>query len=341
MKKKRRGLVRRFYLQPHLSPTDHNLSHYLLMQGWKVSPFRWLANFSDKHLHYHQEAAQTLEYKHLLANLVASYCPDVMPLTFCINDNNWLGVLSQLDDRFYHGKRGAVSDLVWILKPALLNNGQSIKIFQTLTALEQHFLQTNRLGGEHVLQEYLYYPHLLRDNRKYSLRQFVVLTNYSGAYCYRQGYCNVALNPFEQTDFSDLRPHLTNEHLYGNEPNVIQIPTDKFVWYDEVFRQIQVILAKVIAGLQQCFPDAFLVKKQKTFALFGVDFMVDKQGRVWLLEFNHGPCFPTEPNHPLQAYLYDDFWKVIIKQFVMPIAHGLIPNEQHQDFIAIPLENKK
>lgn len=303
-----------FYLPNQNSPTFFNLSQFLQKYGWVSVASAESAFFSEENLNFDEKAAQCLEYKHLLTDLIIAYCPEVMPLTYCINDLNWRQVLSKLVEN-------QSQNWVWILKPSLLNNGQAIKIFSALSSLENHFHSANRMGGEHVLQQYIINPHLLRDNRKYSIRQFVVLTNYTGAFLYRDGYFNVALHPYNE-DFTNLAPHLTNEHLYGDEVNVIQIPGNRFESYPYLFDQIKGILKRVINGLQIRFPQAFERQTKKSFALFGFDFMVDNTGRVWLLEANHGPCFPVSDAHPLQAYLYREFWENIITNFVLSIAHN-------------------
>lgn len=318
-------MTNRFYFPEKSLPTAYNLSHYLEARGWLAASSEQQADFGEANLDFHEAAACCLEYKHLLAKLVTQACPQVMPITWCINDHNWPQVLRQLADDFYRKDSqycNQLDNLSWILKPALLNNGQAIQIFQNLNDLAQHFAGSRRLGGEHVLQQYINNPHLLRDNRKYSIRHFMVLTNFAGAYLYPQGYFNVSMHPYAGNDVSDLKSHLTNEHLYGNEPNVIQIPTVRFELHNSLYPQIKDILRVLVTALQQRFPDAFVSEKQRTFALFGIDFMVDDSGRVWLLEANHGPCFPVEDNHPLQSYLYQDFWQALIDSFVLPVANN-------------------
>jgi tubulin--tyrosine ligase len=54
---------------------------------------------------------------------------------------------------------------------------------------------------------------------------------------------------------------------------------------------------------------------------FGFDLMLDRSHRLWLLEINHGPCFPIEDHHPLQRVLYDEFWRAMLNRFVLPIMH--------------------
>jgi Tubulin-tyrosine ligase family len=326
-----------FLLKKAQSPTHYNLSRYLQEQGWRSSRFNWQVNFSDENLQFHLKAAQTLEFKHLLAQLVEQYCPQVMPLTYCINDQNWPAVLQRITNAYYlkqdYQLVDQIDDLVWILKPALLNNGKDIKIFQQISELERHFLSSNRLGGEHVLQQYLINPHLLRDKRKYSIRMFVVTTNYAGAYLYPYGYFNVSMYPYMAREFSDLRSHLTNEHLQEDTSNVLQIPSQRFAWFTSIYPQIKEIVAVTIKGLQQLYPQAFVCDKQRTLAIFGFDFMIDNEGHLWLLEANHGPCFPISDAHPLQKYLYYEFWQALITSFVKPIAlHAPVAEIQYELF---------
>jgi hypothetical protein len=317
----------RFCLRASQSPTYYNLCRYLSEQGWVSTKFNWLAHFSEKNFEFLLAAAECLEYKHLLAQLVAQFCPQVMPVTYCINDQNWPLVLNQIADEQYRQDNQLVDqidNLAWILKPALLNNGQHINIFQKLSQLEQHFLSSNRLGGEHVLQHYQIQPHLLKGpqlGHKYSIRMFVVLTNYAGAYLYPQGYFNVGLHPYQPNDFTDIRPHLTNEHLRDDELNVVQIRTQQYDLFKPFYPQIKTIVSSIIDGVQHLYPQAFIKEQQETLAIFGFDFIVNHDMRVWLLEANHAPCFPLSDDHPLQKSLYSDFWQAIITRFIFPMAN--------------------
>ena len=156
---------------------------------------------------------------------------------------------------------------------------------------------------------------------------FVVATNYAGVYLYPYGYFNVAVHPYQQEAYHDLSAHLTNEHLNESESNVVQIPTQQFDFFPPLLQQIRTIITEVMRGLQKLEPNAFICEKQRTLAIFGFDFMVDDERRVWLLEANHGPCFPATENHPLQGKLYDDFWRAFIASFVRPITERQLIDE--------------
>ncbi|OGT68270.1 MAG: hypothetical protein A3J38_02810 [Gammaproteobacteria bacterium RIFCSPHIGHO2_12_FULL_45_9] len=328
-----------FYLRRSESPTYCNLWEYLQAEGWQRARSRFSASFGEQNFQFDERAAECLEFKHLLAELVEIYCPTVMPVTFCINEQNWPYVLSQIRDRFYIQEEGMldqVENLVWILKPSMLNNGQHIKIFERVSQLEAYYLNPNRLGGEHVLQQYILHPHLLKGpslGHKYSIRMFVVLTNYAGVYVYPRGYFNIALRSYRSDKFTDPSVHLTNEHLKEDTINVVQIPTEQYALFEPYYPQIKAIISEVIKGLTREYPLAFRCEKNRLVALFGFDFIVDATERIWLLEANHAPCFPTHDSHPLRKSLYDDFWRAFIASFAQPIASATPPEDiQYQLF---------
>lgn len=304
---------KRFCLKAEQSPTHVNLCRFLQEKGWRPTRYPWRASLTESLLAFDEAAANCLEYKHLLAELLADCSENPMPLTYCIDDDNWPVLLP-----FLASQSGV--NQAWILKPSLLNNGQHIHLFASLPQVAQHFLNPKRMGGQHVLQQYIANPHLLRDNRKYSIRMFVVLTDYAGIYLYQDGYFNVACTPYQGDDYSDYRSHLTNEHLVAGEQNVIQIPSARFGFFASFYPQIKSILALVMSRLQTRFPPAFQCGDQRKIALFGVDFLADDTGRIWLLEANHGPCFPVDDAHPLAKHLYHDFWRGLVGSLILPDA---------------------
>jgi Tubulin-tyrosine ligase family len=286
-----------------VSPTFIQLQKHLVDQGWQcLTP----ANLSKTHFDFPLQVTETLEFKHLLGEFLPA---DIHPPTFYIDDHNWQQVLH------------AVPDQTWILKPSLLNNGQHIHLFPNTMAVRQHYATFHRMGGPHVLQAYIEEPHLLKGperGHKYSLRMFWVLTSRGEAYLYPHGYFNVALKPYEKGNFSQLGSHLTNEHLSHDTYNVVQIPTYQYDLFKPFFPQIKDILQQVLHQLNKRFAALLCPSNAIQFALFGVDFMVDASERVWLIEMNHGPCFPTEDEHPLQQKIYHGFWQALIQELIEP-----------------------
>jgi hypothetical protein len=327
----------RFRAGAELSPTLYQLEKFMQAAGFKRTRWAWRAKFTERNLNFAPDACECLEYKHLLAQLLAKYCPKIVPETYILNDYSWSSVLSDLAQEHYIIEQkfhDEIKNLAWILKPSLLNNGQHIKIFNQLSQIEDHMLHPNRLGGPHVLQRYIHNPDLY-EGRKYSLRFFVVITRESGAFLYQHGYINVALTLYEPNNFTDLNMHITNEHLQQSA-GVVQIPTAGHPKYALWYPKIQSIVTQVTNAVELEFPQAFFPQKERNFAVFGFDFICDDRNHMWLLEVNHEPCFPIESHHPLQEPLYQGFWDAMIKQFVMPIAnHQPIPKQSKVGFVAL------
>ncbi len=297
-----------FYFDNLDSPTQFNLDKHLRLLGWESKA---PGDFNDSHLCLHEAYSQLLEYKHVLASWAPNH---LIPKTYSINDSNYVDVLLQIQEQ-------GLSDNYWILKPSLLNNGQGIVLFDHSDQLYDHYLTSNRYGGEHVLQQYIINPHLL-NGHKYTFRMFVVLTNFAGAYLYKDGYFNVARSPYTPSNVNDLHCHLTNEHLAANEgENNWQIPTTRCPNFSVIYKKMLAAVSKTLEAFYQQAPDLHNAQITKpVFSLFGFDFILDENLKLWLLEVNHGPCFPKDDHHLLQKHLYCQFWRDIINDFVQHIA---------------------
>lgn len=306
-------LIYRYHAASSGMPTIKNIHYYLVQAGWQATRWRCRAHFSEQQLNFAPAAAATLEAKHSLHALLKRHQLDFTPETVYIDDHNWPEVLNKLTLK----PAGP-----WILKPALLNNGQQIHLFHRLSDVIDHYLTPQRLGGPHVLQRYVAEPHLLQGpsyGHKYSLRLFVLMTDFAGGYIFPEGYFNVALQPYDAKNFSCQLGHLTNEHLQIGQPNVVQVPTSQYALFKPFYPTIKHMASQIYSAIQAEYN---IQPRSNTghFALFGFDFMVDANHRVWLLEVNHGACFPTQQNHPLMRSVYQPMWQSLIADFIQPQA---------------------
>jgi tubulin--tyrosine ligase len=304
------GRVGVFHFESTLLPTQFNVALQLENKGWVRSAQK--AFFSDKNLSIEEGFSTLFEYKHLLGEFITANCPHIAPRTFTINETNIQEVYFNICS---HSQAFA-----WILKPSLLNNGEGIKLLKKPVELIEHYKQNKRYSGPHVIQEYIHPPHLL-NGHKYSLRMFVVLTNEKKVYLYRDGYFNICREPYDAADLTKRQTHMTNEHLStDNQPNNYQIPTEQCETFSPVYDDIKKILKQLFDKFNQANRKTAFLNDMPSFVLFGVDFMLDENLRTFLLEINHGPCFPTSSQHPLYETLYTPFWEAITNQFVLPIA---------------------
>jgi|GEM_PF-671173 hypothetical protein len=341
-----------FCLPDLTSPSRHQLAKHLKLRRFKPVTDPAKAWLSEKNLTLNPEATQYLEYKHLLAYLTQQHCPGVMPLTYIINDSNAGDILKRIRREHYSAVDPAVKprddirknagiskntviprldrgiqesqtphqytdkkeNLIWILKPSQLNNGQHIKLFTRFSELKAHYQNNQRLSGEHVLQQYIANPDLFNE-RKYTLRMFVTLHNNTTYHLYPHGYLNVGIEPYpDHPSYAHLNLHLTNEHLNEKAANIQQIPTQTLEHFEETRQKVGVIIQRVFDALFKEAPPLALDRQTPAFDFFGFDFILDTHNKLWLLEVNHGPCFPISENHPLQYGFYDGFWGEVVQR---------------------------
>lgn len=323
-----------FYFFSYRPAIRYKISQKLLSLGWHEAKNSHEASFNDNNLTLNDEVSKHLEYKHLLANLVARYCPQVMPLTYSINDINYPQVIAKIIYEHYM-KNGRyekdVPDLKWILKPSTLNNGDEIKLFNNVEELKKHYQSTQRLGGEHVVQQYIPNPALI-NGRKFTFRLPVILTNYAGVFIYHEGYINISALPFNLNDnFVNKKTHITNYVIDGEFAHIEQRLIHSLDNFSDLYQQMSVIVHCVIKALLKIAPHYLKYKNINIFEIFGFDFILDTNGKLWLLEINQGPDAPTFEDNVLDKTLWNHFWDDIVKDFVIPIALNK-PLEQYKHF---------
>lgn len=305
--------MKHFYLTVNKSPTHANLASSLIEEGWQKSKEANSSLVDDSWLHFPALVCDTLEYKHLLtAFLQTNQLTHLMPETYFINDRIWPEVLNRIEPFLS-------ASTPWILKPSMLNNGQHIHIFTDLHSIRAHFSSSQRLGGPQVLQRYIIKPKLVKGpvaGHKFSIRQLVVLSTHAASGLYPDGYLNISLKPYNHNNFDQLSAHLTNEHLDHERINVVQRVSKEMLIYQSSKEKISSICRLLVTALKEQYASLW-EESPPRLAFFGFDFMVEASNdRVWLLEVNHGPCFPTDESHPLFKTLYRPFWQQVIKQFI-------------------------
>ena len=187
----------------------------------------------------------------------------------------------------------------------------------TMTNQLRHFVAQRYIDKPLLFGEY--------DKRKFHIRCYVLAVGALKVYLYKDMLALFASQPY--TCDGDLQQastlqeiHLTNTclqpgHAKGN--SVVRfwdLPVGKGLlhrdWKVEALQQIEAATAALFEAAVreqmvhfQALPNAFEV--------FGVDWLVDERGDVWLLEVN---CFPDfkQSGHALEG-LIQDFWTDVIR----------------------------
>ncbi|CAD8162780.1 unnamed protein product [Paramecium octaurelia] len=225
---------------------------------------------------------------------------------------------------------------IWIVKPGeLTNRGHGIQIFQNINEVNM-FLKGNhqhRNGSSKtfIVQQYITNP-LLYNQRKFDIRCFILFTGINGrqkGYWYQDGYIRTSSKEFNLNNLSNKMIHLTNDAVqkysedYGKFEKGNKISFEEFKKYitPEKFNQVyqkmkQIALDQFKAAAELLDP----LKRENTFELFGLDFMIDDSYNTWLIETNTNPCL--EQTGPLltgfMPQLIDNLLKLVIDPLYPP-----------------------
>ncbi|KAI2721646.1 hypothetical protein DTO013E5_788 [Penicillium roqueforti] len=204
------------------------------------------------------------------------------------------------------------------------NDGSAALDTGIVTSQLRHFL----------VQPYIDPPLLLpsSSNRKFHIRTYVLASGSLKVYVFKEmlalfaakGYCA----PHEEYDVADLARHLTNtcfqEGGSSNKDSVRRfwdldhhVPGFSADWKEKIFDQICSVTGEVFEAAARGMMVHFQTLPN-AFELFGVDFLVDALGNVWLLELNAYPDFAQTGEDLKEAVigrLFEEVVDVAVKPF--------------------------
>ncbi|XP_048864695.1 tubulin--tyrosine ligase isoform X1 [Brienomyrus brachyistius] len=203
----------------------------------------------------------------------------------------------------YHLKKMNGEGTVWIAKSSAGAKGAGILISSDASQLLEFI---DNQGQVHVIQKYLENPLLLQPgNRKFDIRSWVLVDHQYNIYLYREGVLRTSSEPYNSSDFEDKTSHLTNhciqkEHSqnYGRYEEGNEMFFDEFRQYllnthnvsleTTILPQIKQIIRSCLVSIEPAISTKHL--SYQSFQLFGFDFMVDENLKVWLIEINGAPA---------------------------------------------------
>ena len=214
----------------------------------------------------------------------------------------------------------------WILKPAILCGGKDIHLFATLNKLESLFDPARshlRKNHRFICQRYIQNPLLLHLGlHKFHIRTYALAVGSLHVYVFRRMLALFAAKKYQHpwiTDAYDV--HLTNTSLQedaialGSTRSLDDLPEESGLglgWKEDAFSQICAITSDSFATAARCSPTTFQLLSN-CFQLFGIDFLLDQTGKVWLLEFNSGPAL--DPSD-LVSHLFDSIVDIVLQRWM-------------------------
>ncbi|KAH0622801.1 hypothetical protein JD844_025483 [Phrynosoma platyrhinos] len=220
----------------------------------------------------------------------------------------------------YQKKKESGEGNVWIAKSSAGAKGEGILISSEATELLDFI---DNQGQVHVIQKYLEKPMLLEPgHRKFDIRSWVLVDHLYNIYLYREGVLRTSSEPYNSANFLDKTCHLTN-HCIQKEysKNYGRYEEGNEMFFEE-FNQ----------SCLMCIEPAISTKHlhYQSFQLFGFDFMVDEDLKVWLIEVNGAPACAQK--------LYPELCQGIVDvaiSSVFPLTENMQKQSQQPIFIKL------
>ncbi|KAJ8321098.1 hypothetical protein KUTeg_002685 [Tegillarca granosa] len=170
----------------------------------------------------------------------------------------------------------------WICKPTGMNQGKGIFLLRSqeeiTKLLEEREQKKEKMSKTRtrplmtrLVQRYIENP-LLLDGRKFDIRAYMLIAStVPFLVLYQKGYVRLSCNKYIHDD-NNLTTHLTNQFIQKKDPN-----------YKE--KQMQKIMIHLFNSVKHK-----LQARTGFFDLYGLDFMVDTDMKIWLIEVNINPA---------------------------------------------------
>jgi len=273
-------------------------------------------------LHNHFEGIAALCTKCGLSKSLSSFYLErgrdpygAMPLSFVVNGSEGIQEWRKAFDAF----DAASGQRMWLLKPGgWSNRGCDIAIYNSAEDVEEHLSNNTPKKSQDsadfpsswVVQKYIESP-LLIHGRKFDMRSYCLVTQEpsGGAFTvffYEDAYLRTT-SALYTTKSLDKMAHLNNDAVqnqgadYGKYEPANKMSLDDFQRYLDKYDNAAgaaVVREKIVPQMRSLMADAVrsvlpvLNPRQidHCFEVFGFDFMVDANYRVWLIEVNTNPC---------------------------------------------------
>ncbi|XP_043840024.1 tubulin--tyrosine ligase [Dromiciops gliroides] len=243
----------------------------------------------------------------------------------------------------YNRRKEGGEGNIWIAKSSAGAKGEGILISSEATELLDFI---DNQGQVHVIQKYLEKPMLLEPgHRKFDIRSWVLVDHQYNIYLYREGVLRTSSEPYNITNFQDKTCHLTNHCIqkeysknYGKYEEGNEMFFEEFNQYlisalnITLENSILLQIKQIIRSCLMCIEPAISTKHlhYQSFQLFGFDFMVDEELKVWLIEVNGAPACAQK----LYAELCQGIVDIAISS-VFPLADTLQKQNQQAAFIKL------
>jgi hypothetical protein len=255
-------------------------------------------------------------------------------------------------------ENGTGSEPIWILKGSTTNKGAGIFIVHVYEQLLDLCWNESDIR-EWVLQRYIANP-LLLSHRKFHIRSYVLAVSDLSVYLYKDCLALCSGSRYNKDDTTNMCAHITNTAFQSSDPEFREQDC-VLLWNEETIGPI-LIRESIFGDLtsakqhvrcvfeQMCtiIEDLFRAYENEMgvfspiegcFEHYGLDFIVDEQWKVYLLEVNPGPDFKQTGGN-LKSVI-EKLMSSTIDVAMMPLVHSNPVNKAGNFELAYSKETKR
>jgi hypothetical protein len=235
-----------------------------------------------------------------------------LPITYHIQEGSTDSQFEIFNKQYTEFEESSKYTNIWIVKPGEnTNRGNGINVCRDLSQItsivDSNVKLNNGKRRSYIVQKYIENP-LLINRRKFDIRCFSLVTSINGNICgywYKDGYIRTACKEFSLKNVQNKYIHLTNDAIQkysnaygkyedGNKLSYKEFqkhfdfhcPEMKIQFEKKIYPQMKKLATDTIKATYMQIDKN---RNRHSFELFGYDFMIDENQKVWLIEVNTNP----------------------------------------------------
>ena len=217
---------------------------------------------------------------------------------------------------------------IWIAKPGGSFHGRGITIHDSLLTLQKKFGKCDRAQRDGIIiQEYVSDP-VLMGGHKFDMRSYLLIASTDPFIVfYHDGFVRRSENKYSSDSLKDTKAHITNDasqssdnHFFGfDQLQAVLTEEHQFPphFLNETFRPHALRVSNYLFHTSYDKPKGLLPTKGR-FQLFALDWMIDKNQGIHLLEANGNPLLTHYPKTGLTPRVWTSMIKLIRMLHITP-----------------------
>ncbi|GBG24297.1 Tubulin polyglutamylase TTLL5 [Hondaea fermentalgiana] len=209
---------------------------------------------------------------------------------------------------------------IWIAKPGGSYHGAGIKLYKGVEDVSRAFPCTKTLPDGLIVQRYLDKPALF-SGYKFDFRSYMLIASMNPyVVFYHDGFVRRSEHPYDTSaaNLGDDKTHITNsrgqslkDHFFSFAQLQERLSAESGFPADFMEKTFRPHAMRATNFLFQAARNGFFTHRKVRFQVFALDWMLDANGGMHLLEANGNPQISDYPGVGLTPQIWTDMFEVV------------------------------